>query len=66
MGKRKGDDGDSALCNADSSNTVSSSDVINAPNLCDTSKDEYDIWLVRKPRRVCLLFFLQELNLLAE
>lgn len=54
MGKRKRAGDDSVLGETDSSETVLSSDVITSASLCSTSKDEYDVWLVRKPIRVCL------------
>ncbi|KAM3728859.1 F420-non-reducing hydrogenase vhc subunit [Dirofilaria immitis] len=53
MRKRKTSDGDSIPSKADSGHAVLSSDAIK-PNSCGTGKDEYDIWLIRKPIKVPL------------
>ncbi|VDK89704.1 unnamed protein product [Onchocerca ochengi] len=52
MGKRKRSDDDSVFGETDSSDTVLNSDAVSA-NSCGTNKDEYDIWLIRKPTKVC-------------
>ncbi|KAL3989409.1 hypothetical protein ACH3XW_27555 [Acanthocheilonema viteae] len=54
MGKRKRADGDSVVDEMDSSDTTLSLNVVASANFCNTSKDEYDVWLVRKPTRIPL------------
>uniref|UniRef100_A0A0R3S224 FHA_2 domain-containing protein n=1 Tax=Elaeophora elaphi TaxID=1147741 RepID=A0A0R3S224_9BILA len=54
MGKRKRADGDSVPGETDSSDTLPNSDTVTSISLCDTNKDEYDVWLVRKPRGIPL------------
>ncbi|EJW79645.1 hypothetical protein WUBG_09446 [Wuchereria bancrofti] len=54
MGKRKKPDSDSVLGETDSSDTVLSSNAVPSTNLCGTSTEEYDVWLVRKPTKVPL------------
>uniref|UniRef100_A0A8R1TRY1 Uncharacterized protein n=1 Tax=Onchocerca volvulus TaxID=6282 RepID=A0A8R1TRY1_ONCVO len=53
MRKRKRSDDDSVFGETDSSDTVLNSDAVSA-NSCGTNKDEYDIWLIRKPTKVPL------------
>ncbi|VDK77450.1 unnamed protein product [Litomosoides sigmodontis] len=55
MGKRKRGDDDSVLGETGSNDdTVPSTDVVSSTGLCVTGKDEYDVWLVRKPSRIPL------------
>ncbi|EFO17892.1 hypothetical protein LOAG_10608 [Loa loa] len=54
MGKTRRLDGDSVLGETDSSDTVLNSNAVTSTSLCSIGKDEYDVWLIRKPTKIPL------------